>query len=179
MRWLIFLVLHLVAIIAPFLIGGYRFDAAAPHAVPPFPDEWEGRPLTPCPLHMQDAFFRDFPGTIPRFTDGDREFLMRWVTRPTRQLHSSSVCFEAAGYTLTPQPVQRDLRGRSWACFQAQKGNSTLLVHSGIGDGVGKTWYDHSSWYWDASMGKTSGPWLSVTIARHIHKGEASPYGQP
>jgi len=39
-----------------------------------------------------------FPGRIARFTDGNREIILRYVASPTRTLHPAAECFEAVGY---------------------------------------------------------------------------------
>src|SRR3712207_7200250 len=61
--------------------------------------------LFPYTTLFRSRWSRNFPGAVGKFSDGERELLIRWVTRGTRQLHSTSDCLRGAGYSVTPQPA--------------------------------------------------------------------------
>lgn len=133
-------------------------------ALPDWPTQWDGREISQVPLSGRDEkFSENFPGRIAKFTDGQREFVFRWVTTGTRQLHSSADCFRGAGYTITPQPAFRDQSERQWSVFLARRDSRQLLVRERIVDQQGREWTDVSAWFWSVALGQTQGPWLSVT----------------
>ena len=133
-------------------------------AFPGWPTEWEGRPIVQLPLTASEVRFnRDFPGEIAKFTDGQRELLLRWVMQSTRRLHSSSDCFRGSGYRVTPRAASLDAQGRRWSCFAVQRGHNRRLLRERITDEHGGEWTDVSAWFWSVSLGRTVGPWLAVT----------------
>ena len=161
----LFVISCLLATLSPFL----RVEARTlPHAsLPDWPPEFEGVPLVPLPLTAREsAFLDDFPGRVGRFRCGARELVLRWVARPTRRLHAASDCFRGAGYSIVPLPLLEEANGRAWSRFEARRKNESLLVSESITDPAGQSWTDPSAWYWAASTGSTSGPWLATTVAR-------------
>ena len=138
---------------------------AGADAFPGWPTEFQGRTLTPLPLtELEQRFNADFPGKIGRFTDGKREFVVRWVTEATRKLHPASDCFQGLGYSVKPLPLQRDENGSLWSSFAATKGNNRLRVYERIHNNSAETWSDVSSWYW-AALRHGDGSWWAITIA--------------
>ena len=132
--------------------------------LPDWPTRWDGQEIAPVPLSARDqTFSENFPGRIGKFTDGRSEFIFRWVTNGTRQLHPSADCFRGAGYRITPQPAFRDRNERQWSSFLASRDHHQLLVRERIADQHGREWTDVSAWFWSAALGQTQGPWLSVT----------------
>ena len=132
---------------------------------PGWPTKFEGKTLTPLALNeIEQSFASDFPGRIARFTDGDREIIIRWVTESTRMLHPSSDCFQGLGYTVKPLAAHRDEKGVLWARFSATKGDNRLVVYERIYDDTGEMWTDVSAWYWSA-MNHDYGSWWAITIA--------------
>ena len=117
-------------------------------------------PLT----ELEERFNAEFPGKIGRFTDGKREFIVRWVTEATRKLHPASDCFQGLGYSVKPLAVHRDETGSLWSSFAAGKGNDRLRVYERIHSDSGQTWTDVSSWYW-AALRDGGGGWWAITIA--------------
>jgi hypothetical protein len=109
-------------------------------------------------------FNRNFPGQVAKFTDGQRELILRWVTKGTRQLHSSSDCFRGTGYNVSPRPATLDARGARWSCFAAERGRHRLLVRERITDERGREWTDVSAWFWSVILRQTEGPWMAVTV---------------
>lgn len=159
MRVVIFLVAHLLA-----LAAGLRTHEAAPR-VDGFPG-WPAH-LAPLPLTArEEALAREFPGRVGRFTDGSAEIVLRWVARPTRQLHPAADCLRGAGWRVEPAPVRLDLEGRQWGATRATRGATTLEITERIHDAAGRSWPDASSWYWAALLGRTQGPWWAISEAR-------------
>jgi hypothetical protein len=135
---------------------------------PGWPTSFEGRKLTQLPLTPIEARFQqNFPGRVGRFSDGEREIVIRWVAQGTRKLHASSDCFKANGYALTVQPV-KVVGDERWSGFTAARGAETLEVHERIADGHGGQWSDVSAWYWAAQLGQTTGPWWAITVANSV-----------
>ncbi len=130
-----------------------------------FPAVFEGKPLIDLGLSDRERLFlEDFPGQIGRFTDGNREIIIRRVTQATRRLHPADDCFRAVGYTTTPLPIKIDDRNERWACFSAVKQEESLNVCERIEDNQGGRWTDVSSWYWSA-WGKGQSEWWAYTVA--------------
>jgi hypothetical protein len=40
-----------------------------------------------------------------------------------------------------------------------------MQVCERIYDQAGASWTDVSSWYWDAALGRSQGPWMAVAVA--------------
>ena len=145
-----------------------------PHNAPVWPTAFEGRPLYPLALTEQErGFQRGFPGHVARFTDGSHEIVMRSLHRASRRLHPAADCLKAVGYQVTPRPIRVGTDGHYWGCVLAQRPGKSLQVCERIYDGNGNSWSDVSSWYWAAMLGKTNGPWQSMTIARPVSAGSA------
>lgn len=164
-----FLFVCLVAALAPWARG---WDTVPPQATsfPGWPTHFEGRPLQALPLTALEARFQqDFPGRVGRFTDGQRELVLRWVTRETRKLHASADCFKANGYQITALPLQRQ-GDEVWSRFIATRGAVQLQVAERIAGPEGEQWSDVSAWYWAALMGRSSGPWWAMTVASNVNK---------
>ena len=139
---------------------------AAPVAVPAWPHEFQGRPLTPLPMTEQDRrFLAGFPGAVARFTDGERNFILRWVTQPTRKLHPAEDCYRGIGYDVGEARIHADRDGAHWRCFEVTRDGRTHAVCEQLRDVDGAHWTDVSSWYWAATLRRTHGPWLAVTMA--------------
>jgi hypothetical protein len=135
-----------------------------------WPATFENQTLKQLPLSpLEQRFQQDFPGHLGRFTDGKREIILRWVDQGSRRLHPASDCFKANGYTVTPQPIRTEGTVR-WSTFIATRGTERYLVSERIHDGAGKQWSDVSSWYWEAQLGKSAGPWWAVTVAQKYNR---------
>ena len=161
-----------IAALMPFV--STRFEAPATGAAvvtfPGWPSTFEGKTLTPLPLNeMENTFASDFPGRIARFSDGEREIIVRWVTEATRKLHPASDCFQGLGYTVKPLAAHRDQSGSLWASFAAAKRDEQLLVYERINSDSGETWTDVSAWYWSALRHEGSGSWWAITVAEKQH----------
>lgn len=115
------------------LLGFVKGSAPAPVDFPGWPKQLAGQPLQ----LVEEVVVAGFPGRIGRF-EADREgVVLRWVSRPTRMLHSSADCFRARGLTFQGSERIYDADGH---CFD-----------------------DVSQWFWAAALGRSHGPWLAVT----------------
>lgn len=122
-----------------------------------------GETLHPIPLSpAEERFLKGFPGTFARFSDPDgrNHYLYRWVTQPTRKLHSSRDCLRGLGYRVG----EAHLDG-AWACFSARQGRTRWKARERIRESSGsKSWSTVSAWYWQAVLGRSKGPWLAETV---------------
>ncbi|MCP4377127.1 MAG: hypothetical protein GY794_13230 [bacterium] len=120
------------------------------------------------PLQLNEKerlFINDFPGKVRRFSDDHREYIVRWVTSSTRKLHPASDCLRGVGYRIKPMPIETRSDNNQWSVFLADRSGERLRVYERIYDNYGNSWTDVSAWYWAALLGKSRGPWWSVTIA--------------
>jgi len=163
MRSIVFFALCAVACLTPLVLPRNAENLVSTRAFPGWPKEYRGAALESVPPQKADlAFYQEFPGKIQCFKQGARRVILRWVAKPTRQLHPSSDCFRGSGFDVTWQPLIIDADGNRWSTFTARKAENKLVVHERIYDGEGANWTDISSWYWAALLGKTHGPWWSV-----------------
>jgi len=135
-----------------------------------WPSNWDGAPLRPLALGaVEERFAQRFPGAIARMTDGQRMFVMRHVTQPTRMLHPAADCYRALGYRIEQVRLNRDAQGRLWRCFNAHSASGKGLgVCERIVDAKGQAFTDTSAWYWAGVGGQSPGPWQAVTVARPL-----------
>ena len=118
MAKIVFIIACAIAFSAPFALRNSTTRQANSADFKGFPAEFEGRKLRDLGLSERERFFlEDFPGQIGRFSDGNREIVIRRVTEATRKLHPASDCFEAVGYSTKPLPIKVDEAGKRWACF--------------------------------------------------------------
>lgn len=129
---------------------------------PGWPSHFEGRLLEEGELRPEEVrFYRtSFPGKVGRFSDGQREIILRWITQPTRALHPAADCFRGLGYQLG-KPTITD----SFRAFTVEKDHLKLSVREQIKDTKGHVWTDVSAWYWDAVLGRSEGPYWVVVVA--------------
>ena len=160
---IVFLIVCVLAAHAPLFPTP---PAVAPAGFPGWPDSFEGRPLGQLSLTaLEKRFGASFPGRVGRFSDGEREIILRWVPQETRKLHPAAECFRAAGYELTPQPMEVDAQRIRWGRFLARRGGTKLVVRERLHDADGNSWTDVSAWYWAAFWGRSQGPWWAITVA--------------
>ena len=172
MRRSYYLIACALAALMPFVSARFETPAtsAAAVAFPGWPSTFEGKRLTPLPLtEIEKNFASGFPGRIARFSDGEHEIIIRWVTEATRMMHPASDCFQGLGYSVKPLPAHRDERGSLWASFTATKSNERLIVFERIHSDSGETWTDVSAWYWSALRHEGSGSWWAITVAEKQH----------
>jgi hypothetical protein len=130
-----------------------------------WPTHFRDQPLTQLPLsELEQRFARRFPGAVARFTDGERVLILRYVERPTRQLHPATDCFKALGYSIEHPRPMADARGDRWSCFAASNDGERLRVCERIRDSEGREWTDTSAWFWAAQYG--GGPWWATTVVQ-------------
>lgn len=136
-----------------------------PTGFPGWPSAFEGRALQPVALApVEQRFAATFPGQIGRFSDGEREIIMRWIAAPTRKLHAAADCFKGSGYRVKSLPLETT-DGVTWSAFSAERGTQRLRVREVITDSQGNRWTDVSAWYWAAVRSETQAPWWAITIA--------------
>lgn len=159
------IVLHGLAAMVP-LLSPRSHSAPTTQAFVGWPQQFESRPLLELGLSEQERLFvQEFPGRVGRFTDGSREIVMRWINRPSRNLHPAQDCLKGVGYRVTPRPLRVDAAGHHWGCVRAERDGHALTVCERVHDEAGGSWSDVSSWYWTAMLGKSPGPWWAVTVA--------------
>ena len=157
-----------IAGLTPPLIKGQA--SASNNTTEPFPGwpaEFEGRKLFERPLSSHEqAFAGNFPGHLGVFDDSDgRRIILRWVTRPTRKLHSSADCLRAAGCTITFDEIATSQS--PWRHFTARSTDGPDLAARERIFSQGnpeQSWSDISEWYWVAGKNPKSSPWLAVTV---------------
>jgi hypothetical protein len=160
----------LVCAAVPLALPSHDALAASP-AHTEWPTQWDGRALRPLATNaIEQRFAARFPGAIGRFTDGDRVLVLRQVNRPTRMLHPAADCFRGLGHRIAQVRLERDARGRLWRCFEAEGGDGSerLRVCERIEAADGSAFTDPSAWFWAASLGSSSGPWLAVTLVEAL-----------
>lgn len=162
------ILVHLTAALIPLGISsGWSAHPPAPKIE--WPSHFEGVPLTQLSLSKRERHFvRGFPGQVGRFTDGEREIVIRWVTTPTRKLHPARDCLKGSGYEISPLPLQQDTTGNLWNCVEAELDRRRLKVCERIFGDDGTSWSDVSTWYWSAILDRTESPWWAVTVAQPI-----------
>jgi hypothetical protein len=154
------------AALAPLLDRSKATAADAPF--PGWPTHYEGRALVTLPLTPREtAFVRDFPGRVGRFSDGQREIIIRWVGAPSRRLHAATDCFRGSGYSVTPLPARHDATGATMGCFRASLNGASMTVCEVIRDDHGESWSDVSAWYWDGMLRTSPPPWWSFVVAEN------------
>ena len=133
------------------------------------PASWEGRAVRPLALGEVEQRFADrFPGRITRLTDGQQVIVLRDVHRPTRMLHPAADCYRGLGYRIDAVRLEADGQQRTWRCFIAERDGQRLRVCERIVDSQGLAHTDTSAWFWDASLGRSRGPWQAVTVAQAL-----------
>jgi hypothetical protein len=154
------------AALAP-LIAKHDVLPADDARVREWPHEFRGHPLVRVPLDDDEQrFLKDFPGAVARFSDGEHDIIMRWVDQPTRRLHPAEDCYRGWGYELSESKIRADGDGTQWRCFTARNGGRERSVCEQLRDLEGAHFTDVSSWYWSATLGRTTGPWLVTTVSR-------------
>jgi hypothetical protein len=162
-RYTVFAAVFLIAALAPLFAPTPAEQVAT--SFPGWPAQFEGRPLQPLLLSSaEQRFARDFPGRLGRFSDGQREIVLRWVEQPTRRLHPAADCFRGSGYRVTPMPIEV-INGRAWGRFDARRNGEHWQVREVIVDASGRAWTDASSWYWSAMREQAQRGWWSITVA--------------
>lgn len=165
MQNLIFITLSIIAFSLPF------FNEQKIYNIKSFKG-WDktfnGKLLKEIPLNENEKkFLIDFPGKINKFTDGERQIIMRYIENPTRKLHSSSDCYKGIGYKIKYEPIEIDKDKIKWSSFIVKKGDKKLKIKERIYK-QGKNWTDVSSWYWENIFNKNTLPSIAVTIIEPI-----------
>lgn len=161
----VWIALHLAAALVPLKNRG-AVPKNAPATFTAWPVTFEGRELKRLPLtEREKRYHKKFPGHIARFTDGEREIVIRWLKKETRRLHPISDCLKGSGYDVTPLPLLIDADGRQWSCVSAKRQGTSMQACEIIFDEDGSSWSDVSSWYWASVLRTTEGPFWAITVA--------------
>jgi len=153
------------AALTPFATRSSSAVASVPF--PGWPTHYDGRALTELPLTPREAAFtQNFPGQVGRFSDGQREIIIRWLGSPTRKLHSAADCFRGSGYAITPIAARKSSDGSTMGCFRATLHGLGVTVCEVIRDERGGSWSDVSAWYWDGMLRSSPPPWWSFAVAQ-------------
>lgn len=151
---------------SPFLFFNTDVIEENDFQFPGWPKNYEGRSLTELDLTQKEqGFVKDFPGKIGRFSDGQRELIIRWVNQPTRKLHPATDCYKGIGYYIEPRPIQVNKRDIKMGCFTATNNTDEVQVCEYIEAVDGESWSDISAWYWGTIMDDSSTGWMSYVIA--------------
>lgn len=154
-----------VAIFVSTLIMPQHAASAAVVEQPEWPTTLDGTILIPIPLTERDKqYLEDFPGTFARFKNGEREVLIRYVTKPTRKLHPVSDCLRGMGYSVRPIAARLNTDGQILSCVRAEGFGSPKRVCEYISDLHKNTFADPSSWFWSSTLGKSKGPWFDISF---------------
>jgi exosortase/archaeosortase family protein len=160
-----------IAALTP-LFSTSRADQSDTTAFPGWPSEFEGRTMFERELGPHErAFAKNFPGRLGVFDDSDsRRVILRWVTQPTRKLHSSADCLRAAGCIISFE--KSIIKQNPWRHFTAESDDQILAAREQIFStrNPQQSWSDISEWYWAAGKDSESGPWLAVTVIE-VHGG--------
>lgn len=143
---------------------------------PGWPESWDGCDLVSVELADHErSFAKNFPGQVAVFrtTEGpwSRRLIIRWITAPTRMLHSSADCLRAEGFELERVWEIRsdDERWATWTAYLPER-NAAFRVRERLWSDAdpATVWTDVSAWFWDAAFRGESGPWWAVTLIEPI-----------
>ena len=132
---------------------------------PGWPEAFEGDKLVEEPQsELERTFAKNFPGRIGRFKAGRRTVILRWTTRPTHRVHGAAYCLRATGWSI--DALRLEGAGRdAWSAFRATRGDEALDVREQVRGADGATFADVPTWFFNAFLGRCSGPWWIVTVA--------------
>jgi exosortase/archaeosortase family protein len=157
------------ALAASLPLASRPAPSAPSHTTTEWPTRLDDQPLVPVALSdVERRFAADFPGSLARFSNGARTVVLRDVEHPTRRLHPAADCYRALGYAIARERLERDGDGRLARCFEARRRGGGLRVCERIVDAAGRVDTDVSSWYWNAILGRSQGPWRASTVAEPI-----------
>ncbi len=174
----LFIMLCVCAAILPVLSSSIVPERSR-EPFPGWPETFEGLPLTQLSLNTREtSFMGKLPGKAGRFTDGEREIIIRWWNRvePAYRLHSGADCMQCAGYEITPLGDLIDTNGMHWSSFIATSQGASLHVRERIWDREGRSWPEISAWMWAVVCCRTQGPWWCISVAERVD-GSASRSG--
>jgi hypothetical protein len=163
-QWPRWVMLVLLACALWPLTGRGHADAALAASPHEWPRVWQGETLRPLALTaVEQRFAERFPGHIGRFAADGSVWVLRDVTQPTRALHPATDCFRGLGYRIEQARLQRDADARLWRCFVAERNGERVRVCERIVDARDQDFIDASSWFWAATLGRSTGPWRAMT----------------
>ncbi len=151
-----FLLVSLLLAVQPVMQDRVMASQDRAQHFPGWPEEWQGHFLEPLRLsESEESFASAFPGEIAVFRAGNSKVIFRWVTRPTRLLHSSADCLRAEGYEIATERAGR------FIATDSASGNRYWVEETIFNDS--DSWAEVSTWFWSATFQRTTGPWWAVT----------------
>ena len=153
------------------IMGGRASSRAAndesAHQFPGWPEAFEGDALVEEPQSDFELLFaKNFPGRIGRFRAGRRTVILRWTMHPTHRVHGAAYCLRANGWEIAAREDARPPEGNAaWSAFRATRGVEALNVREQVRGADGTTFADVPTWFFNAILGRTVGPWWIVTVA--------------
>ena len=168
-KYFVLSVVVIFAASAPYIFRGAMAEHMDVSDFPGWPQVYEGKTLTELALtDKEQGFAKGFPGKISRFSDGERELVIRWVNKPTRKLHPASDCFKGLGYYIKPLPIYLNSQGIEMGCFMAARGAIELRVCEYVESERGQSWSDISAWYWGVITEEPGMGWMSYVVAERV-----------
>ena len=159
---LVFFVVVASAAIAPSFAHTAKATSTEHSEFPGFPEQFQA--MRQLELSSDESrFAQDFPGKIGKFEQAGKQYVVRFITQPTRMLHPAADCFRASGFSIEPLARCIAPQADATACFVAESNDQRLLVSESISDTQGQQWSDVSAWCWATQTGATHGPWWSIT----------------
>lgn len=163
---------YAVVLLAAAISAGHVSQAQTLREVPraiEWPQRWDMRELRPLAQgDIERRFAARFPGALAKLTDGERQYVMRYIDQPTRMLHPAADCYRGSGYRIEATRLERDAQARDWRCFEAVRAGRRTRVCERITDAEGRAFTDTSAWFWAALTARSKGPWLAVTTAQPL-----------
>lgn len=166
LQWSGFALACLVCAISPLFLNEAQAGAIDD---PVWPTSFAGKPLTRVELQpYEQRYAAEFPGRMARFSDGSRQIMFQWLPSHSRSVHSAAECLQNSGYEIEHGPIIVDGTGMKWSSCTARKGQTAIRLRERIEDSHGRHWQDVSSWYWDATLDRTNGPYWFVIVTESI-----------
>ena len=165
-QWFAFTLACIVCAVAPLFLPAAQ---AGTMDEPAWPTTFGGKPLTRVELQpYEQRYAAQFPGRMARFSDGSRQIMFQWLPTHSRSVHSASQCLQNVGYLVEHGPIIVDESGVRWSSCEARRGATAIRLRERIEDAHGGHWQDVSSWYWDATLGRSRGPYWVVIVTEPL-----------
>ena len=139
---------------------------------PDWPTHFRGKPLTEVEMQpWETRYAAQFPGQMKRMTDGSRQIMFQWIPQHSRAVHSAADCLRNAGFKVKHGPIIIDTDGIQWSSATATRGADTSIhLTERIESATGDHWQDVSTWYWNAVLGQSHGPYWITIVTESLDK---------
>ncbi len=89
--WRLFIIASVLAVLSPLFPAQSLSVSKDEQEFPSWPTTLQGLDLEQLPLIAREKHFaKAFPGKVGLFSDGQQQYIIRWVTQPTRRLHPAA-----------------------------------------------------------------------------------------